>query len=137
MKKNSKRAILGIIGGLMYAGIEILWRGHTHWTMVLCGGICFILIGEINEIIPWEMPVWQQAAIGTIIITAIEFAAGCIVNIWLKWGVWDYSTMPGNLLGQVCIPYILLWIPVSMMAIFADDWLRYWIFKEERPHYIL
>lgn len=122
-------------GGILYLAIEIIWRGHSHWTMFVLGGMCFVHLGLINEVIPWEMPLWQQALIGVCIITALEFLTGCIVNLWLGWNVWDYSSMPGNILGQICPQYFLLWIPVSTAAIVLDDWIRYWRFGEDRPHY--
>lgn len=135
MRQWFKYMILGGIGGLLYVALEIIWRGYSHWTMFFLGGICFVAVGAVNELIPWCMPLWQQALIGTAIITVLEFLAGCLVNLWLGWGVWDYSGVPGNILGQICIPYILLWIPVSLVAIMTDDWLRFWMFSEERPHY--
>lgn len=135
MKKIFKNAILILTGGLLYYGIEILWRGHSHWTMFLLGGVCFYFIGLINEIISWKMRLRYQILIGTTIITTLEFIVGCIVNLWLGWNVWDYSNVPFNILGQVCLPYILLWIPISAAAIIADDWIRYFLFHEERPHY--
>lgn len=136
-KKVIKILILASIGGLLYLGTELLWRGHSHWTMFLLGGICFVFIGAINEYIPWHMPLWQQAFIGAGIITGLEFLTGCIVNLGLGWNVWDYSGLPGNVLGQICLPYMLLWVLVTLVAIVLDDWLRYWMFREERPHYCL
>lgn len=135
LKRYHKEIILWLIGGLLYMGIELMWRGYSHWTMFVLGGICFVLLGRINEVIPWNMPLWQQALIGTAIITGLEFITGCIVNLWLGWNVWDYSNVPFNVLGQICLPYILLWIPISLTGIFLDDYLRHWFFKEERPHY--
>ncbi len=134
-KQFLKNIILAFIGGLFYVGIELLWRGYSHWTMFLLGGLCFLLIGRINEIMPWKMPLWQQVVIGTIIITGLEFITGCVVNLWLEWNVWDYGDMPLNLLGQICVPYMLLWIPVSLGAILTDDYLRYYLFKEKYPNY--
>lgn len=127
--------VLWGIGGLLYVLLEVIWRGYSHWTMFLVGGICFVLIGAINEIIPWEMPLMLQCIIGTLIVTAVEFLSGCIINIWLGWHVWDYSDMPFNLCGQICLPFSLLWILISAVAIVLDDYLRYWLFKEEKPHY--
>lgn len=124
-------------GGILYLAIEIIWRGHSHWTMFVLGGLCFVCLGLLNEVIPWEMPLWQQALIGACIITGLEFLTGCIVNLWLGLGVWDYSGMPGNLFGQICPQYFLLWVPVSTAAIVLDDWIRYLRFDEERPHYRL
>lgn len=70
-----------------------------------------------------------------IVVTILEFICGCVINLWLNWGVWDYSNMPFNLLGQICLPFSLLCIILSSVAIVADDWLRYWLFGEEKPHY--
>ena len=52
------------VGGLLYILIELIWRGRSHWTMFLLGGICFVFLGLINEVIPWQMPLWQQILIG-------------------------------------------------------------------------
>ena len=125
------------VGGLLYILIELIWRGRSHWTMFLLGGICFVFLGLINEVLSWQMPLWQQMIIGAIGITILEFVTGFIVNLWLGWGVWDYSGMPGNLLGQICPQYFVLWLPVAMAGIVLDDWIRYWKFEEERPHYRL
>lgn len=105
--------------------------------MFILGGICFICLGLINEIIPWDMPLWQQMLIGAGVITGLEFVTGCIVNLWLRWDVWDYSQMPENILGQVCPQFFILWLPVSLAGIVLDDWLRCWLFGEEKPHYKL
>ena len=124
-------------GGSTYVTLEVLWRGYSHWTMLLLSGTVFIAIGLLNEVWEWSTSIIKQVAVGTVLATALEFITGCIVNLWLGWAVWDYSAMPLNLLGQICVPYILLWIPVSLAAIFLDDWLRYWMFGEEQPHYCL
>lgn len=137
MKRYYKELILGLVGGIIYIGIEFLWRGYSHWTMFALGGVCFVLLGWINEYIPWDMPLWEQTIIGTLIITVLEFITGCIVNLWLGWNVWDYSNIPFDFLGQICLLYILFWIPISLVGIILDDYLRYWIFKEEKPHYCL
>ena len=132
-----KALVLWGIGALLYVCCELLFRGYSHWTMFLVGGICFVLIGAINEWIPWEMPIWQQAIIGAVIVTAIEFVSGCIINIWLGWDVWDYSDMPFNILGQICLPFTAIWFALAIVAIIFDDYLRYWMFGEEKPHYKL
>lgn len=99
MKKLLEYMTLLIVGGTLYVLVELLWRGRSHWTMFLLGGVCFICLGLINEIIPWEMLLWQQALIGACIVTVLEFLTGCIVNLWLGLDVWDYSGLPGNILG--------------------------------------
>ena len=135
MKAILKAIILMAVGGMLYALFEIGFRGYTHWTMIIVGGLCFYLIGLINEIIPWKMKIWKQYLIGSLVVTAVEFVSGCIINLWLGWGVWDYSDMPFNILGQVCLPFSALWVLLSALAIILDDYLRYWLYHEEKPHY--
>ena len=130
-----KYIALGITGGLLYILIETAWRGYSHWTMFALGGLCFLALGLINEVLPWEMPLWQQMLLGACIVTVLEFLTGCIVNLWLGWDVWDYTGMSGNILGQICPQYFILWLPVSLAGIVLDDWLRYWWWDEERPRY--
>lgn len=115
--------------------VEILWRGRTHWTMALLGGLCFVLIGELNEHIPWETPLWKQGLIGSCIVTSLEFVFGLVLNVYLNLGVWDYSNLPLNIMGQVSILFSFLWIFVSIGAVIFDDYLRYWWFHEDKPKY--
>ena len=138
MNKSIKNIILGIIGGTLYYCIELLYKGgYSHWTMFVLGGICFILIGLCNEVIPWTMKLWKQMLIGASIITILEFVTGIIVNIILEWNVWSYEGVPLNVLGQICLPFSIIWFFLSFFAIVLDDYLRYWLFKEEKPHYEL
>lgn len=133
--KALKQIILFGAGGLLYVLCELIWRGYSHWTMFLVGGICFIMIGLINEVLPLDITLVRQMAIGAVIITTVEFVSGCIINLWIGWNVWDYSGLPFNILGQVCLPFSFLWFLISAIGIVLDDYLRYWWFREEKPHY--
>ena len=137
MNKLLKYYTLGTLGGVIYVFIELMWRGYSHWSMFLLGGVCFIALGLINEIIPWEMPLTAQMFIGCAIITALEFITGCIVNLWLGWDVWDYSDLPYNLLGQISVTSSIGWYFLSAVGIVLDDWLRYIFFGEEKPRYTI
>ncbi len=127
--------LLFFVGGFSYGGIEILFRGHSHISMFIAGGICFILIGLLNESYFVHMSLISQMVISAGIITGVEFVTGLIVNVWLGLNVWDYSSEPYNILGQVCLLYTNLWFLLSLFAILLDDYLRYLILKEEKPHY--
>lgn len=135
MRKLIRPLILIVMGGLIYAIIEILYRGYTHWTMIIVGGLAFYFIGLLNEHVKWNVPIINQMAISTVIVTVIEFITGVIVNIILKWNVWDYSNVPLNLFGQICLPFCLIWFVLSFFAIMLDDFIRYWFFNENFPHY--
>lgn len=133
----SKYLFLFWFGGSTYVTLEVLWRGYSHWTMLLLAGTVFIAIGLLNEIWKWSTSIIKQAVVGAALATVLEFITGCIVNLWLGWHVWDYSNMCGNVLGQICPAFTLLWIAVSIVAIVVDDVLRWKFFDEEKPHYTL
>lgn len=135
MRRLIKHLFLFAVGGLIYYGIEMLWRGHSHVLMALVGGVCFLLCGGLNEHLGWDVPLWRQCLRGATLITGMEFASGVIFNLWLGLDLWDYSNMPFNILGQICLPFFCAWILLAGVAIVLDDYLRYWIFREEKPHY--
>lgn len=137
MKLFIKYLILFLAGGIIYYGIEMIGRGRSHWTMIIVGGICFLICGGLNEVLTFEMSLLFQGIICSVFITAVEFVSGCILNLHFELGIWDYSRMPMNLLGQICLPFSLLWILIGIIAVVVDDYLRYWLFREEKPHYKL
>lgn len=130
-----KHIFLFLFGGIIYIGIELLYRGYSHWTMFILGGLCFVALGLINELIPWDMPLCLQMFIGGAAITILEYITGYIVNIKLGWDIWDYSDMPYNINGQVCLPFFFVWIGISLIGIIVDDYIRYYFFKESKPKY--
>ncbi|MCL1807388.1 MAG: putative ABC transporter permease [Oscillospiraceae bacterium] len=132
-----KQLFLFWFGGATYASIEVIFRGHSHWSMILLGGCCFICLGEINKIVPWKTPLTLQMLLGSIVITSLEFITGCIVNLELGLDVWDYSDMPLNLLGQICLPFSIIWFFFSALGILLFDYLDYWFFGGEKPRYRL
>ena len=115
----------------------MMFRGNTHWTMLIVGGLCFVLIGAINEVFSYEFALTSQMLLSAIIITAMEFVSGTVINDWFKLGVWNYSDMPYNVNGQVCLVFFCAWFFLSLVGIVLDDYMRYKLFGEERPHYRL
>lgn len=133
--KALKNLLLITIGGLIYCIIEIVFRGYTHWSMGIVGGLCFLICGLVNEYFSMDMLIWKQMTICAVLITLIEFISGCILNLHYGLNIWDYSKIPFNVGGQICLPFILLWFLLSLPAIVVDDYLRYWYFDEEKPRY--
>jgi len=132
-----KHSFLFVVGGFIYCMIEMLFRNHTHFSMFVVGGLCFLLCGLLNEVFSWDMLIWNQMLVCALIITVIEYVAGMVLNVWLGLGVWDYSNMPLNYKGQICLLFSLGWYFLSAVAIVLDDYLRYILFDEEEPRYIL
>lgn len=123
MKSLFKYLSLLITGGSIYIIVEIIARGFSHWTMFVVGGICFILVGLINEITP-NMKMIFQMLISALIITCIEFASGCILNLLLGLNIWDYTLEPFNLMGQISLKHSIYWFLLSYPAIKLDDFMR-------------
>ena len=118
--------VLFLIGAFGYGSLELIWRGFTHWTMFVLGGICFSLLFFAFEKLNGKA-LLTKAIIGGVIITSAEFITGLIVNILLKWDVWDYTSSPFNILGQICLPYTLLWILLSVPLVYLCRFLTKYI----------
>ena len=108
-----------LLGSVGYTLLEIIWRGYSHWTMTLTGGFCMALLFLLNEsMTSWNLSV--KCFVGSLLITSVEFVVGVLVNLILKWNVWDYSAIPMNFMGQICLPYAILWyflcIPVMLIC---------------------
>ena len=58
-----KHLILFAVGGGVYCGLEQIFRGRTHWTMFIVGGLCLIFCGLLNERRE-DAPLWQQMLLG-------------------------------------------------------------------------
>ena len=108
-----KKILLLYTGGCAYMGVELAWRGWSHSSMFLAGGTCFLLLGQLQKVQP-RLHWLPRAMVGAGIITGVELLAGLLVN--RDYGVWDYRHVPGNFHGQVCLPFSLLWIPLSLGA---------------------
>ena len=107
-----------ITGGLVYPLMEIGFRGYTHWTMGIAGGLVLnILVGLGRRF--HHKPLAIQGLLGAGAITLLEFTAGCILNKWLKLAVWDYSHLPWHVFGQICLPFCALWYALSLPVLCA------------------
>ena len=102
-----KYLLVFAFGASGYGALEIAYRGRTHWTMLLTGGICFVFVYMIAQ--AERLRNWQKWLLGGTVITVVEFVVGLIVNIGLGWKVWSYANMPINIMGQVCPLFSLMW----------------------------
>ncbi len=112
--KIIKKPLLFCVGGACYVGMELLWRGWSHIAMFFAGGICFLLIGGLTRVQPKPSSI-VSVLMGGLIIVEVELLAGLLVN--RSYQVWDYRQLPLNFHGQICLPYFLLWLPISAIAL--------------------
>ncbi len=129
-----KSLFLFFIGGFLYGIVEMLFKGSTHISMVIAGGLAFLLIGRLNEG-NHNPSLLGMMVISSVIITVIELITGIIVNLWLHMNVWDYSYLPYNFMGQICLLFSVCWFVLSFIAILLDDYIRYFLLGGKKPHY--
>ena len=123
LQKSKFYILLFSVGAVGYCLIELLWRGRTHPSMGLAGGLAFCLMAIIQKELKPLNFIYRCIASG-LSITAIELIFGGVFNLWLHKGVWDYSLMPFNLLGQICLTYTVLWCGLSSPMLIFTDILR-------------
>lgn len=146
MKIFLRNFMIFCVGFTIYQCLEGLWKyfgtatGAESFCMGILGGLSLLLVGGLNKVFKWETPIWLQALIGGFGILFMEFVTGLLLNKWLcpllnKPLIWDYSKLPGNILGQVCPQFFLIWILLAVVCILLDDYLRWKMYDEEKPHY--
>ena len=149
MKVFLKNFFIFCVGFTIYQTIEGIWKtigpGYERsecFMMGVLGGLSLLLVGLLNKKMSWNMPIWLQALIGGFGIVITEFFMGLMINklycpLFNKPLVWDYSDIPGNILGQICPQFFALWVLLAGVCIVLDDFLRWKVYDEEKPHYTL
>ncbi len=108
MKRLKKEATFFIIGGIGYGILEVLWRGYTHWAMVVAGGVCFVMFSHVAMHFQ-QCSLLLKATLCALCVTGVEAVFGVVFNLLLNENIWDYSHLPLNFMGQVCLLYSFLW----------------------------
>ena len=135
--------LLWFWGGTVYFLLEVAWKTVTgkpesiSWTMLALAILLTAAVERCGYQLPWEVPLWLQALACAALVTAAELAAGLILNVWLGMGVWDYSDLPGNFMGQICPQFAAIWWVLCLAFIPVFDWMRYAVERGENPHYTL
>ncbi len=139
IKDIAKYMGLFLVYGTIYFLIESIYKGHlTHPLMFAVGGILGVLIGMINNLFNMDTDFILQCLVGMMIVLLAECIVGYQVNIVQHQMIWDYSRVPLNFVGgQICVPFAAAWFIISGICIVLDDYLRYKIFDEEKPYYII
>lgn len=127
-RKCLKALCLFCIGGGLYVLLELLWRRRSHWVMFAVGGVCFHAIGVIYRKFS-RFHLLIKCALSALAVTVAECISGCICNLHFHMKIWDYSRMPLNFKGQVCLLYTVLWgilsIPASVVYQRLEKTLRF------------
>ena len=128
-------------GGTVYYLLEVAYKSLTDhperisWTMLVVAIILCIPVERCGAELPWGCPLWFQALCCAILVTAVEFVSGLVLNIWLGLGIWDYSDLPFNFMGQICLQFFFVWWGLCFVFIPVFDWMRWAVEGGEKPHY--
>lgn len=135
---NLKNAILFLVGFCVYITIEVCFRTYSFPAMGLCGGLAIVILDKLNDRISWDLDILIQGLFGSLLITFFELIIGVLsLNGYLPI-MWDYSNMPLNYLGVICVPFSILWIFMSIIGIMVADAINYYVFEElPVPYYRL
>ncbi|MGI5875127.1 MAG: putative ABC transporter permease [Bacillota bacterium] len=123
MRKIGTALILAAFGGGCYCAIETVWRGKSHWTMFIVGGVCFLLLCAVDGAFREKLPRPGRWLLGAAAVTAVEFVSGCLLNLCARWHVWDYSGRRLNLLGQICPRSAVYWLLLAIPAMLLGEHL--------------
>lgn len=134
-KKFLEYFILFSVGFSVYCFIEMAWKGgDTYASMGIIGGLVVLVAGSINDsLLTEKMPIWLQQLIAAIFIVSCEAIAGVLIN--QDHHIWDYSNLPFNYKGQICLLFSIIWYFLSVVAILIQDYLNYLFFGKNKPHY--
>ena len=117
--------IIFCIGGIAYNLLEYIWRGHSHWTMTIDGGLC--LVGIVLLCTKSDISFIYKVFACALLITTIELISGLVINKIFHMEVWDYSDLPYNFMGQICLRYSILWmglcVPIVAMISLVQNTL--------------
>lgn len=116
-----KYGLLFLFGFDLYPLIELAWRGETHLSMGIVGGICLVLIGKICGELMREMHYLPRCLAGAFIITVVELIAGFVINRFLGMHVWSYEQYPFNFYGQICWLYSSFWLLLTFPCIWCAN----------------
>ena len=69
-------------GGIGYGLLEVIWRGYTHPTMVVTGGVCFAMICGVNGRLSEKPLVFRSAACALGVTAALLLLGAVITQIF-------------------------------------------------------
>lgn len=137
--KINKSILLFLVGYCTYISIEVTYRNISYPIMGICGGLAILLLDKINDNISWNVDLCLQGLCGSALITFFELIIGEIaLNTSLLPVMWDYSNVPLNFDGVICLPFSIVWFFLSILAIFLADAINYYVLDESQvPYYNL
>lgn len=126
----NKNVLLFIVGYCVYIAIEVTYRNISYPIMGVCGGFAMVILDKINDKISWDTDILIQCSSGSLLVTFIELIIGSISLKGYLPIMWDYSSIPLNYKGIICMPFSIIWMLLSFVSILISDSINYYVFGE-------
>lgn len=125
-----RKLVLFVTGFCVYITIENCYRGYSFWLMGIVGGLVMLILDSVNNRLSWDIDMSVYGLIGMTSVTAFELIIGELLK-WLNQpAMWDYSNMPFNFDGVICLPFSIAWFFLSYLGVFLADSINYYVFEE-------
>ena len=103
--------------------------------MFLLGGICLVFFAQQGIWTGWSAPLWKQVIWCAIFVTSCEFITGIFVNKIMHWNVWDYTDQPFQVMGQICLPFTIIFSGLCAVGILLSGYLLHFLYGEKMPEF--
>ena len=90
-------------------------RGFLHGPICPIYGTCALTIISILQ--SFKTNIFILYIVATIVISAIEYFTGYLLEKIFKSKYWDYTEDPFNLHGRVCLHFSLMWGALAVLAV--------------------
>jgi uncharacterized membrane protein len=99
---------------------KVVNRGFLNGPVCPVYGFGILAVFAVSSLIPQgageEIGVLYLFLGGMLLATAVEFAAGFLLDVFFHARWWDYSDKPFNLHGYICLEYSIIW---GLSVVFA------------------
>lgn len=136
-KKFSEYVFFWSLGGTIYYSLELWFRGFSHWSMFVLGGFVLLFCVRQGIRMKWTEGLVIQIIRAVIYTVSLEFVTGIVFNKWLRKSIWDYTDQPMNLWGQVCVPFMIIFSGLILLAIVLGGVLSNVLYKEMKPDFFV
>lgn len=136
--KHLRKTIMFLVGFCVYITIEVCWRGYSSIVMGIVGGLILLYLDSINQRISWDIDLMTYGTLGSVVATGFELLIGEGIKLLGLKPIWDYSNLPFNFDGVICLSFSIAWFFVSIGGVFIADAINYYVFEElPVPYYKL
>jgi uncharacterized membrane protein len=118
----------------MYKTTYFSFIGFSSVWMCFIGGVIGMILGKYNRIpILKDLNLFWKSIIGCVMITIIELVVGYILNIRLKFHIWDYSHYPINFLGQISLLRSIGWFFICPLVFWFNQMVLHMVYDYKKP----